>query len=62
MRMIFNYIKFKFQKYSIYICIPLWTSLVYFMNRHQQNVTFRSSEENEVGKVSKFKNAVFHLQ
>ena len=55
----FNYIKFKFQKYSI--CVPLRAFLVYFMNKHQHNVTFRPSEK-EVEKVVKFKNTGFHLQ
>ena len=59
MRMGFNYIKFKFQKYSI--CVPLRAFLVYFMNKHQHNVTFRPSEK-EVEKVVKFKNTGFHLQ
>ena len=54
----FNYIKFKFQKYSIYIYVPLRAFLVYSMNRHQHNVTFRLSEK-EGGKV---KNTGIHLQ
>ena len=58
MRMGFNYIKFKFQKYSIYIYVPLRAFLVYSMNIHQRNVTFRLSEK-EGGKV---KNTGFHLQ
>ena len=58
----FNYIKFKFQKYSI--CVPLRAFLVYFMNRHQHNVTFRPSEK-DVGNLKiqiKFKDTGFHLQ
>ena len=57
----FNYIKFKFQKYRI--CVPPRAFLVYFRNRHQHNVTFRlSEEEEEDDKVIKFKNAGFYLR
>ena len=35
----FNYLKPKFQKYSI--CVPLRPLLVCFRNRHQCNVTYR---------------------
>ena len=43
------------------VCVPLRAFLVYFMNRHQHNATFRPSEK-KVGKVIKFKNTGFHLQ
>ena len=43
------------------VCVPLRAFLVYFLNRHQHNVTFRFSEK-EVGKVIKFKCTRFHLQ
>ena len=63
--MCFNYIKFKFQKFSI--CVPPRAFQVYFRNRHQPNVTFRLSEEEEEeeeeeDKAIKFKNAGFYLQ
>ena len=40
------------------VCVPLRAFLVYFMNRHQHNVTIRPSEK-EVGKVIKFKDKIF---
>ena len=43
------------------VCVPLRAFLVYFLNRHQHNVTFRFSEK-EVGKVIKFKYTGLHLQ
>ena len=43
------------------MCVSLRTFLLYFMNRHQHNVTFRPSEK-EVGNVIKFKSIGFYLQ
>ena len=43
------------------MCVPIRAFLVYFMNRHQHNVNFRSSEK-EVGKVINIKSTGFHLQ
>ena len=40
------------------MCVPIRAFLVYFMNRHQHNVTFRSSEK-EVGKVINIKSTGF---
>ena len=64
MRMGFSYIEFKSQKCIICICVPLRAFLVYFMNRHQHNVTFKPSEK-DVGNLKiqiKFKDTGFHLQ